>query len=238
MTSYPPSSDPEGQGEQSAPANPPYPPYPPYPTTSESSGLVPPNAGQAEGVPSSAQQAGGMPAYPEQPGQMPTAYPYDPSSAGPAAEAPPSINRAVRLMWVGAGLSALGIVVSLLTRDDLRDNVRKALVENGDFTQSKLDTTYNSLLAAGIITGIIAIALWLWMAYANGKGRTWARIVATVLGGLDILLVLGALAQGEESALSVVFSAINAVLAIAIIVLLWSKQSSAYYRARSRRQFA
>ena len=31
------------------------------------------------------------------------------------------------------------------------------------------------------------IALWLWMARANGQGRNWARILSTVLFGLGTL---------------------------------------------------
>ena len=43
------------------------------------------------------------------------------------------------------------------------------------------------LLTLEIVLGLVAAALWLWMARANGHGRSWARILATVLFGLATL---------------------------------------------------
>jgi hypothetical protein len=51
--------------------------------------------------------------------------------------------------------------------------------------------------AAPLVAGaLITIGLWLWMGWANGRGRSWARIVAAVLFGintLDLLISLFAL---------------------------------------------
>jgi hypothetical protein len=71
------------------------------------------------------------------------------------------------------------------------------------------------------------------MASANGAGKSWARIVATVLGALGVVSTLFALttATGTTVALQV----ISLLLAIAILVLLWLPASSAYFRARSAR---
>ena len=38
-----------------------------------------------------------------------------------------------------------------------------------------------------IVLGLVPIALWLWMARANGRGRNWARSLSTVLFGLATL---------------------------------------------------
>ena len=38
---------------------------------------------------------------------------------------------------------------------------------------------------------MIGIALWLWMARANGQGRNWARILSTVLFGVATLQLTG-----------------------------------------------
>ena len=45
----------------------------------------------------------------------------------------------------------------------------------------------NALLTLEIVLGLVAAALWLWMARANGHGRNWARILSTVLFGLATL---------------------------------------------------
>jgi hypothetical protein len=34
-----------------------------------------------------------------------------------------------------------------------------------------------------MVSGLAVIALWLWMAQANGQARNWARILSTVLFG-------------------------------------------------------
>ena len=41
-----------------------------------------------------------------------------------------------------------------------------------------------------IVFGLVVIALWLWMARANGQGRNWARILSTVLSGLATLQLI------------------------------------------------
>ena len=46
-----------------------------------------------------------------------------------------------------------------------------------------------------IVFGLVVIALWLWMARANGQGRNWARILSTVLFGLATLQLRGDFTQ-------------------------------------------
>ena len=50
-------------------------------------------------------------------------------------------------------------------------------------------------MAFAVVIGILAVGLWIWMARANAKGRTWARVVASVLFGLNTLSVLLAVAR-------------------------------------------
>ena len=45
----------------------------------------------------------------------------------------------------------------------------------------------NTLITLAMVFGLAVIALWLWMARANGQGRNWARILCTVLFGLATL---------------------------------------------------
>lgn len=149
---------------------------------------------------------------------------------------PPSIALAVNLMRAGAAVAVVNVVVGLVTRNSIRDNLEDSLRESGDLTQSNLDTAYNVTMSSLIILGIASIGLWLWMAYANGRGRRWARVVATALGGIGTLGFVLSLSQGGATALSLVLSALTAALAVAIIVLLWRRESTAYYDSRSRRR--
>ena len=73
------------------------------------------------------------------------------------------------------------------------------------------------------------------MAVKNGQGRSWARVVATVLGGLSVLSTLSNLAQGNTTALSLVLSLVGIVLAAVILWFLYRPESSRFYTARSSR---
>ena len=143
-------------------------------------------------------------------------------------ERPPSIRTAVSLMRVGAGLAALNILVSLFFLDSLRDQIRD---DNPTFTDSEVNTQANVNLAVGVVIGLIAVGLWLWMAHENGEGKSWARTVATVFGVLGILGSLFTLLGGGAAA--ILFALVDLALAIAILVLLYRRDSSEYYRVRS-----
>jgi hypothetical protein len=94
------------------------------------------------------------------------------------------------------------------------------------------------LLTGAIVFGLVVIALWLWMARANGQGRNWARIVSTVLFGLATLqLISQASVQQPVSHAGfavMVFGVIVPVLAwlvgLAAVWLLWRPASSAFFK--------
>jgi hypothetical protein len=174
------------------------------------------------------------PSYPTGPGGMP-AYPGDSEPPPSAVPQPQSIVTAVRLMWAGAALSVVELIVALASLGSIKDNIADQLRDNGDFSQDNLDSAYNVAVVSVFVSAIIGIALWLWMARVNGRGRRWARIVASVLGGVNVLFFVVALGQGQATALQLVFSAISVALAVAILVLLWRPESTAFYNARSRR---
>jgi hypothetical protein len=59
-------------------------------------------------------------------------------------------------------------------------------------------------IAGGAISGLIAGGLWLCMAWANKRGRSWARIVSTVLFGLLSLEAAASLPGTLPAALKIV----------------------------------
>jgi O-antigen/teichoic acid export membrane protein len=152
------------------------------------------------------------------------------AGAAQTMERPPGIRNAVNLMYVGAGLSALQILVSFFLIDSFRDQIRE---DNPDFTENEVNSGANISLAFAVVVGLVAIGLWLWMAHENGEGKSWARIVATVFGGLGILGSLFTLLGGGMGAS--LFAVINLVLAIVILVMLYRRDSSEYFRVRSSR---
>jgi len=171
-------------------------------------------------------------------GAYPPAMPgYEaPTARGPVSQ-PASIALAVKLMYVGAALSLLGIIVTFLSRDTIRDSVEKASRDaTKPMTSDQMDAAVALGVGFGVVLGLIGVALWLWMAVANGRGRKWARVVATVFFGLSVLSLLGSLVQ-KPPVLSLVLGLVSLLLGAYIIVLLYKRESTEYYEAQSAPRF-
>jgi hypothetical protein len=146
-------------------------------------------------------------------------------------EQPQTIRLAVRLMWLGAALSLLGLLLTFTQTDAIRDAIEDS---DSSLTASEVDTAVDVIVAFNVVIGVIGVGLWLWMASANGKGQSWARIVATVLGGLNVAGTLFTLSSSGSTAVTTMFALIGVALAVVILVLLWRPDSSRYYEFKSR----
>jgi tryptophan-rich sensory protein len=183
------------------------------------------------------------PEYPSAPSPYPSPYPSAPPSGAGAPTAavpqPPSIRNAVRLMWVGAAISLISLIVTLATLGSLKQQIRDSVRNSGqNVTQSQVDAAFAGAVVFSVVIALIAIGLWLWMAWKNGQGRQWARIVATVLGVLNVIFTLLSFVGNRATGGARILSVIDLVIAIAILVLLWRKESTDFYQARSARQYA
>lgn len=175
---------------------------------------------------------GDLPVHPGTPAE-------DPGRAAPATGQPSSIRLAVRLMWAGAVLSLVGLVVTLATLDTLKSDIRDSLRKSDhNYTQSTLDAAYGVAIGFAVFFALVGAGLWLWMAWKNGEGRSWARIVATVAGGLNLLSTIYVLAAGQSTGASIAVTVVNLILAAVILVLLWRKESSQFYASRSQPRLA
>jgi len=183
------------------------------------------------GYPPPGPQGGYPPPAPQGPWASDSLPPNPAMAAANMVEQPNSIRTAVRLMWVGAAIAVISALTPLAMAGTIRDRVRE---NNPDFSKSQIDSAVAAFTAFSIIIGAIAVALWLWMAYTNGQGRSWARVVATVFGVLGIIFGLVGLVLPDATALARVLNVVQLVLAIAILVFLWQSTSSAYYEAKSR----
>jgi len=159
---------------------------------------------------------------------------YQPYPTGGAAEpepqrpAPPTpVQQAVKLMYAGAIVSAISLIITLLTVGSLKTAIHNA---DPSLSATKLHSAEVAAVAVAIIFGLIGIGLWLWMAYANKAGKNWARITATVFFGLDTLSVLTSFRQAEP-VLSRVVSILIWLIGLGAIVLLYQRESSAYFTA-------
>ena len=132
-----------------------------------------------------------------------------------------TVRAAVKLMYVGAAVSTVNLVILL------------ALI--GDIKVSQLLNT--PFITVSIAWSLAPLALWLWMARENGRGRNWARIVSTVLFGAATLDLTGpfGLPGIRVSLVPVVYgSTIIPVLywlvGAAVVWLLWRPASRAFFR--------
>ena len=106
--------------------------------------------------------------------------PY-PSSGKPPIEkprppAPPSVLNAVKLMYAGAAVSTVSLVISLANISSTKAAIRKA---RPSLTPTQVNQLNTFIITLAIVSGLIGIGLWLWMAKMNGQGKNWARVLST-----------------------------------------------------------
>ena len=86
-----------------------------------------------------------------------------------------------------------------------------------------------------VVGALLAIGLWLWMAWANGKGRSWARILSAVFFAINTLDLIASfvLVQGTASQIAGV---VIWLIGLAVIVLIFSKDSGPFYQQQAAQQ--
>jgi hypothetical protein len=173
-------------------------------------------------------------AYP-QPGQFP-AYPQYPGQPGMPAKppVPQTVQNAFYLMLAGAALQLVSGIVGLASTSKVRDTIRN---QHPEYTSTQVDNVVHAGVALGVIVLLVGIGLWLWLAFANRAGKNWARITGTVFFGIDCLFLIATLAASGSSAFSgakasgfgIALSVLSWLVGLAIVILLWNKQSGPYF---------
>jgi len=192
---------------------------------------------------------GGPPWMPQSPatpsGQPPVASAWPPGPAAPYQPAPGwsvppasarpripgSVLTAVRLMYAGAAVSLVNVVVSLAAINQIKTafEAQHPLAENAAQGVAVLAA------AVVIISGVVAIGVWLKLASASRRGRSWARTAGTILFGLDTLAVLGTLGRAGIPATKT-FGVLTWLIGLITVISLWRRESGAYFDDwRSRR---
>jgi Na+/alanine symporter len=157
-------------------------------------------------------------------------YPSGPSGGNPAMvrvrpDRPPGVKAAVVLMYVSAALIAILTALVVVFINALKKDLNPA---NTSLTQAQLTRGENHVIASFVVFGVVSVALWIWMAWANGAGKNWARILSTVLFGLfTAFMVL--LAVEPHGAASLAPFIVIWLLGLVTIVLLWRKASAPYF---------
>ena len=159
-------------------------------------------------------------------------YPGGAEPREPApASAPPSVLRAVKVMYAGVAASLIGIVIDMTTLSATRAAIIK---HSPTLTTAQVNSAEHVEIGLFIASGLIGAALWLWMAQSCRAGKGWARIVSTVLFAIDTLAVLITTAGTAGGGLSRAYALVIWVVGLIAIILLWQRASSGYFRSARR----
>jgi hypothetical protein len=160
-------------------------------------------------------------------------YPASGSTQQPQHIQPPrSVLNAVRLMYAGAALEVLVVIVAVVTIGSSKSAI---LARHPGYTSAQLHTAEVARTVPLVIGGLIGVGLWLWMAWANGTGRNWARVVAAVFFGINTLdLLISIFVVHAVSTLIV--GAVVWLVGLGAIVLIFNKDSSPFYQQQLAQQ--
>ncbi|WP_067816550.1 hypothetical protein [Actinomadura kijaniata] len=164
-------------------------------------------------------------------------YPAEP---GAAVARPSSLDTAFVLMLLGAGITLVGALFTLV----VGVGIGMALASpSGDPDTSGFAVDMGIGVGIVILIAVVQVGLWLWMAFANRAGRPYARVVSAVLFGIYSLLVLlhvATVLMAPGASLSIALYSLGLVLSLVIwgvglgaTLLLWRSDVSAYIAARS-----
>ena len=154
-------------------------------------------------------------------------YQPGPSSVQPVEPlrppAPAPVLTAVKLMYAGAAVSTVPLLLALAFMGDI--NAYHLRYLGHSLTAAQLSHWRPLIITVVIVFGLVVPALWLWMAQANGQGRNWARILSTVLLSLATLQL-----TGNYGVVQVFCAALTWLIGIAAVWLLWRPASSAFFK--------
>jgi hypothetical protein len=154
-------------------------------------------------------------------------------------EPPASVQRAVRFMLAGAAASTVFLIFGVV----VTANVKSALIawnatlpKSKQYTLTQLSNAATSYIVSTIIVGLLAVLLWLWMARMNNRGRSWARISATVFFVLWTYYTYQNIGGTRGSATFIAALAIILVIwliGIGALYYLWRPDSTVYFKTQS-----
>lgn len=103
---------------------------------------------------------------------------------------------AVKLMYLGAAAELLVGLIVIATITNLRSRL---VAKDPAYGARQWHAEVAGSLHPLIVSAAIATVFWLWMAWANGRGRRWARIVFVIFFGLTTYSLSNGLVHGSAT---------------------------------------
>jgi hypothetical protein len=156
--------------------------------------------------------------------------PYPTGAQMPDIERPPvpsQVANAVKVMYVGAATSILGIIIDILTV-----NATKSAIERHSrhLTASQVNASEHTLIAGFIVGGLIGAAAWIIVARNCQGGKNWARITGTVffaIATIDTIVGVTVPLAGPVK----IWGVVVWLVGLAAVVLLWQRPSTEFFTA-------
>ena len=145
--------------------------------------------------------------------------------------APPSVLRAVQVMYVGAAASLIGIIIDMTTLSSTKSEIIR---RNPSLTATQVANAEHVAIGLFIVSGLLGAGLWIWVAQMCKAGRNWARIVGTVLFAIDTISVFAGAATVPGGGATRIYSILVWLIGLAAVILLWQRASSDYFRSAPR----
>jgi len=153
---------------------------------------------------------------------------------------PRTVLHAVRLMYLGALAELALLITSLLSVASIQAAGRAATIRAlGPHAAPALTRSVLARVAAvirteitiGVVVALIAIAVWLFLAWANGKGSALARVGAIIAGAFNTAASAEGLLNGDATyaPAATIVSCVVMAIGIAAVVLLVAKPSWPYF---------
>jgi hypothetical protein len=142
------------------------------------------------------------------------------------SRAPRPVRDAVRLMCAGAVLTLAALVTVLVTLG----GVRAAAAY--DLTGGQWPTVMLTQVGFWLASAPIGAGVWLWLAWANGRGYHWAR--PAFVAFFCVLTIVPIFGGGEDALpytwADVIAAAVLWLVGLAAMVLIFSETASPHYR--------
>ena len=145
------------------------------------------------------------------------------------SRAPRPVRDAARLMCAGAVLTLAALVTVLVTLGGVRSAAAHDLT-GGQWPTVMLTQTGFWLASAPICAGV-----WLWLAWANGRGYHWAR--PAFVAFFCALTIVPFFGLGRDALpytwADVIAATVLWLVALVVMVLIFSETASPYYQRRA-----
>ena len=148
----------------------------------------------------------------------------------PAMPRPRAVRAAVTLMLAGAAAELAALLTVIATLGSVR-----AAVAARDTAAAHALLVHQVAVMVG---APVAVGLWLWLAWAIGRGEDWARLVSVACFLLMSLSVIGVLAQDAVAfaPASMIAAAVVWILGLSSVALIFTPAAGRYYRLRAVQQ--